>query len=103
MRTSQTKLNQIITRKDVPTIVCFGTQWSGNAEMLFNILGDMENEFGNNADFCLVDMEENADFANHWGVREIPTTLIISNDEVVDFFTGLMSRGRIRQKINAHL
>lgn len=82
-----------------PLILSFGAEWSGNAEMLSNMLQDIDNEFNGQIDVCLADIEADPNLAEQYGISEVPTTLIFHNGEVVDYFTGLLSKGRIRQKI----
>ncbi|MFK7982444.1 MAG: thioredoxin family protein, partial [Saprospiraceae bacterium] len=76
---------------------------SGNAEMLFNMLQDLDEEFEGQVDVCLANVEVNQSLAEQYGISEVPTTLIINNGEVVDYFPGMLSKGRIRQKIEALL
>jgi len=82
-----------------PLILSFGAEWSGNARMLSNMLQDIDDEFNNQIDICLADIENDPSLAEQYGISEVPTTLIFNNGEVVDYFTGLLSKGRIRQKV----
>lgn len=103
MRISETEFNHQMNGSGTPTVISFGAEWSGHSEMLFNILENLNNEFDDNVNFCLSDIDEYPDFANQWGIQKIPTTLIINNNEVVDYFVGLMPKRKIRRKISTHL
>lgn len=103
MRISETEFNHHMNGSSTPTVISFGAAWSGHSEMLFNILENLDNEFDSTVNFCLSYIDEYPDFANQWGIQEVPTTLIINNNEVVDYFVGLMPKKKIRRKISRQL
>jgi len=103
MLITESDINNKISNGQNPFIVSFGAEWSGNTEMLSNMLQDLHHEFGEQVDVCLADIDVYPDLADQYGISEVPTTLIFNNGEVADFFTGLLSKGRIRQKIEACL
>lgn len=103
MLITENEFHQKINVGRSPVIICFGATWSGNGEMLFNMLQDLDDEFKEQVDVCLADVEDNRELAEQYGISEVPTTLIINNGEVVDFFAGMLSKGRIRRKIEALL
>lgn len=103
MLITENEFHQKINTGEFPVIVSFGASWSGNAEMLFIMLQDLDDEFEGQVDLCLADVEDNRELAEQYGISEVPTTLIINNGEVVDFFAGMISKGRIRSKIESCL
>lgn len=103
MLITEKDFNQKVTGSGTPIIISFVAVWSGNSEMLSNMLRGLDGEFNEQVDICFTDIEDNPDLAAQYGIREVPTTLIFNNGEVVDFFAGMISKNRIRQKIEALL
>ena len=100
---NENEFHQKINGGRHPIVISFGADWSGNAEMLFNMLQDLDSEFEGQVDVCLADVEGNQNLAEQYGISEVPTTLIINNGEVVDYFAGMISKGKIRRKIEVLL
>lgn len=103
MLITENEFHHKTTGNSHPIIVSFGADWSGNAEMLSNMLIALDGEFEGQVDVCLADVEDNKDLAEQYGISEVPTTLIINKGEVVDYFPGMISKGRIRRKIEVLL
>lgn len=99
MLITENDFNSKVSGCNNPIIISFVAEWSGNAEMLSNILLDLDEEFEEQVDLCLTDIEDNPDLADQYGISEVPTTLVFSEGVVAHFFTGMISKNRIRQKI----
>ena len=100
---NENEFNKKVSGSNAPIIIFFGAEWSGNSEMLSNLLQNLDEEFNDQVDLCLTDIDNNPDLADQYGISEVPTTLIFNEGEVVDFFKGLVSKSRIRQKIESLL
>ena len=50
-----------------------------------------------------VDVDHNPDTAAKYGIRSIPTIVLIKNGQVVDRQVGAVSKAVLKQKIDAHL
>lgn len=53
-------------------------------------------------EFFKVDVDENKETAQEFGIMSIPTLLIKKDGEVVDKLTGYHSKEQLEQVLNAH-
>mmetsp|Transcript_39820 Transcript_39820/g.84874 ORF Transcript_39820/g.84874 Transcript_39820/m.84874 type:complete len:165 (+) Transcript_39820:107-601(+) len=80
------------------TVVDFTATWCGPCQMIAPIYKELSEEFGSKANFIKVDVDENPEAAQKYGVSAMPTFLLIKGGEVVDRLMGANS-ARLRELI----
>jgi putative thioredoxin len=84
-------------------IIDFWADWCEPCKNLMPILEKLANEYGNKVILAKVNCDEQQAIAAQFGVRNLPTVMLVKNAQPVDGFAGLQPEGEIRQKIEAHL
>lgn len=75
-------------------VLDFHAEWCGPCKQQDPILEELEEEY-DEVEFTYIDIEENADAANKYGIQSIPT-LVIRNDDTVEVqLTGLQQKDTI--------
>ena len=64
-------------------VVDFNATWCGPCKMLGPVLEKLSGEMADKASFYGVDVDENSDLAEAFGVMSIPTLVILKNGEKV--------------------
>ena len=93
---------EIVIAQQQPTILIFGAKWSGNSEIMSNMMERVSTEFEPDIKFFNIDIEDQSDIAQFFGVYNIPTTIIIKEGEVIDFIKGFVSAHKIRSKVKTN-
>ena len=93
--------NTIIKEK-ASTILVFGAEWSGNAEIMDSMVERISREFSLNLLFFKVDIEKQTDIALFFGVVQVPTIVMLKDGEVIEFIKGFISASKLRNKIKLH-
>ena len=83
-----------------PAIVIFGAEWSGNGQLLLDIVEHILSETDESIELYHIDVDENEDILDTMRIQSIPTTLIFHQGEVIDYFRGILSRNKIRSRID---
>lgn len=85
------------------SLVDFWAPWCGPCRMLAPIIEELAADFDGTAKICKVNTDEEQDLATKYGIRSIPTMLIIKDGEVVDQVVGASSKQALTDKINHQL
>ena len=94
---------EVVLKSDIPVIIDFWAAWCAPCRMIAPIIEDLANEFEGKAKVGKLDVDSNQETAIKYGVRSIPTVLIIKNGEVVDTIIGALPKASFVQKLTAIL
>ena len=86
-----------------PILLLFTASWSGSSQLVHNTVNSTVSSSKYNIDVKIVDIEQQADLAAHFGIRQVPTIVIIQKREIVEFFSGMINRKKLSgrlQKLN---
>lgn len=84
-------------------VIDFWAEWCGPCRVIGPIIEELSTEYNGKALIGKVNVDENPEISMKYGIRSIPTVLILKNGEVVEKQVGLTSKQVLSQKIEAHL
>mmetsp|Transcript_12003 Transcript_12003/g.22291 ORF Transcript_12003/g.22291 Transcript_12003/m.22291 type:complete len:157 (+) Transcript_12003:114-584(+) len=84
--------------QDKLTVIDFTATWCGPCKMIAPIYKELSDEFGSRANFIKVDVDDNPEAAQKYGVSAMPTFLFVKGGEVVDRLMGANS-DRLKEMI----
>ena len=85
------------------SVVDFWAEWCGPCRMIAPVIEQLADEYDGRVNVGKLDVDNNPEVAMKYGVRSIPTILIIKNGEVVDKHIGVTTKDALAKKIDAHL
>jgi len=86
-----------------PVLVDFWAPWCGPCRTLMPMLDRIADDYGGRFVLAKVNTDEQQRLAGHFGVRSIPTVLLIHNGEVVEQFVGVQPEAAVRALLDKHL
>ena len=82
-----------------PVLVDFWAEWCGPCRAIAPTLDELAGRFEGRATVGKVEIDENPDVAETYGIRSIPTLLVFQNGEEVRRFVGGASAGELSQAL----
>jgi thioredoxin 1 len=84
-------------------VVDFWAEWCGPCRLIGPIIDELSTEYDGKVRIGKVNVDENPEVSMKYGIRSIPTILIIKDGEVVDKQVGVTTKANLQAKITSHL
>ena len=94
--------NEVI-KSDIPVLIDFWATWCGPCRAIAPIVEDLAKEYDGKVKVGKVDVDDNQQTAIKYGIRSIPTLLIMKDGQVSDMIVGAVPKVQIVQKLKAAL
>ena len=85
-----------------PILVDFWAAWCQPCKTVATTLAELADEMGDGVRLAKIDVDENGDLANRFGIRSIPTLIVFKGGKVVDQVVGAAPKAQIRDMIEKH-
>lgn len=95
-------LQEVLDNEQI-VVIDFWAEWCGPCRMISPIIDELAKEYDNKVCIGKVNVDENDDVVEKYGIRNIPTILFIKNGEIVDKKVGASSKADLKAKIDALL
>lgn len=82
-------------------ILDFYAPWCAPCKTLAPIIEEVAKEF--NVELIKINVDEEDDLSEEYGIRSIPTLILEKNGKQVDRIIGLAPKSRIMELINKHI
>ena len=85
-----------------PVLVDFWATWCGPCKTLGPILEKLAGEYAGAFRLAKIDCDREQQLAGMFGVRSIPTVVLISGGQIVDAFSGALPEAQVREFLKRH-
>ncbi|MCW1734667.1 thioredoxin [Anaerorudis cellulosivorans] len=90
-----------VLKTDKLVVIDFWAEWCGPCRMVSPIIEQLAEEYKDKVVIGKIDVDENNEATEKFGIRNIPTVLFIKNGQVVDKIIGAADKRFFVDKINA--
>src|ERR687898_12499 len=86
-----------------PVLVDFWAPWCGPCKVIGPLLEKLEGEYAGRFKLVKIDSDQEQQLAGAFGIRSIPTCILLMNGQPVDGFMGALPEGKIREFLDKHV
>lgn len=103
INTSNAQFKADVLDKDLPVLVDFWAAWCGPCKMIAPVLEDLAKEYDGKVQIVKVDITDNEEIAQQYGIRSIPALYLFKQGEVVAQQIGAVPRAQLAQFIDQNI
>lgn len=98
-KTDQTSFEGDVLKADKPVLVDFWAEWCGPCRTLGPVLDEVASEVGEKATIYKVNVDENSELAQKFGIRGIPTMIFFKNGQAAKTLVGVQPKEEIKKTL----
>ncbi|MBP9673706.1 MAG: thioredoxin [Bacteriovoracaceae bacterium] len=91
---------QLVLKSGQPVVVDFWAEWCGPCKALAPVLEEIASDVNGKAHVVKVNVDENPELAQKYGIRGIPTLIFFKNGEAQATLVGNQPKGEIVRNLN---
>jgi thioredoxin 1 len=100
---SESSFEQEVLKSELPVLVDFWAEWCGPCKMIAPVLDDVSNEYKGRVKICKLNVDDHGAVAAKYGVRGIPTLLLIKGGSVAATKVGALSKSQLTAFIDGNI
>ena len=91
------------TGSNIPVLVDLWAEWCGPCKAIAPALEEMSTELAGKLKIGKVNVDQSPELAGQYGVRSIPTLLLIKNGKIEHSMVGAKSKSAMKSEIEPYL
>ncbi len=92
-----------VLKNEKPVVVDYWAEWCGPCRMVAPVLEEIAQEHGDKIDVVKLNIDENPDVAQRYGILAIPTLGVFAGGEVVKQIVGAKPKAALLRELSEYL
>lgn len=103
LHVSDSEFNETVLKASGPVLVDYWAEWCGPCKMIAPLLDQVAKEYAGKLTVVKVNIDENQQTPQHYGVRGIPTLMIFKDGEIEGTKVGALSKSDLNKFIDSNI
>ena len=100
---SDDEFEDTVLKAEKPVLVDYWAEWCGPCKMIAPILDEVAVEYSDQISVVKMNIDDNSNTPQHYGVRGIPTLMLFKDGEVEATKVGALTKGQLKEFLDANL
>jgi thioredoxin 1 len=94
------ELQSLLINSDKPVFIDFWAEWCGPCRMVEPVVSELSETYESKIIFVKVNVDENPQSTAMYGIRSIPTFIVIKSNELIMRHSGAVPKSSLVEKLN---
>jgi thioredoxin len=99
----ESSFNDVVLKSQQPVLVDFSAEWCGPCRAIAPVIEALAIDYSPRLTVATVDVDANPKLANRYGIRSVPTVMLLADGEIRRVFVGARPPQEYREGIQALL
>jgi thioredoxin 1 len=95
LQISDASFNDEVLKSSIPVVVDFWAEWCGPCRMIAPLLEEIAQEYSGRIKIVKINVDENSEVPNNFGIRGIPTLILFQGGKAVATKIGAASKAQL--------
>jgi thioredoxin 1 len=92
-----------VLQSDKPVLVDYWAEWCGPCRMIAPVLDEMASTYGDKLQIAKMNVDENREVPEKFGIRGIPTLMLFKGGELVATKVGALPKAQLTAFVDGHV
>ena len=103
LHVSDSEFNETVIKASGPVLVDYWAEWCGPCKMIAHVLDAIAEEYAGKLTVVKINIDENPQTPQHYGVRGIPTLMLFKDGEVEATKVGALTKVELAKFLDSNI